>query len=178
MRQDLELARLLNKQGFMTKEIDLPSIKYLDERAIPYELRSFSQSTEKGAANVARALGFSERQMVKTLLFETDNGEVALIMVGGDQNVVSGHLKKILGSRNISMCSRERVKTITGYEVGSIPPFHWQPPRFRSFIDASLMQETVLGVGTGLWGEEILIQPKDLVQASHASIVNLTERKV
>lgn len=156
----------------------LPSMKYLDELAIPYEHRSFPQSTEKGAANVAKALGFEERQMVKTLLFETDKGEAALIMIGGDQTAISGHLKKILGSHNISMCPRERVKEITGYEVGSIPPFHWQPRGFRSFIDASLMKETLLGVGTGSWGEEILIKPEDLVSASNATIANLTVREI
>lgn len=157
---------------------DLPSIQYLNERNIPYEYRSFPESTEKGAANVARALGFRERQMVKTLIFETDKGESALIMVGGDQSAISGHLKKILGSRNISMSSPERVKQLTGYKIGSIPPFHWQPSGFRSFIDISLMQEEVLGVGTGSWGEEILIKPEHLVQASNASIVNLTNKEL
>ena len=55
---------------------------YLDERQIPYEIRNFPDTTEKGAANVAYALGFRERQMIKTLLFETDRGDHALIMVG------------------------------------------------------------------------------------------------
>ena len=155
----------------------LASISYLEENGIPYEHRTFPQTTEKGAANVAHALGFRERQMVKTLIFETDRGETALIMVGGDQNAISGHLKKILGSRNISMCPPEKVKTITGYVVGSIPPFHWQPPGFRTFIDASLMNEEVLGVGTGSWGEEILITPENLVRASRAIVVNLTDRE-
>ena len=39
---------------------------------------------------------------------------------------------------------------VTGYEIGSIPPFHWQPPGFRSFVDTSLMEEPVLGVGGGI----------------------------
>jgi Cys-tRNA(Pro)/Cys-tRNA(Cys) deacylase len=154
----------------------LNSIKYLDERKIPYVHRSFPSTTEKGAANVARALGFRERQMVKTLVFESDKGEAALIMVGGDQSAISGHLKKVLGSRNISMCEPDRVKAITGYPVGSIPPFHWQPAGFRTFLEASLMDEEVLGVGTGSWGEEILIKPQDLIQASNAVVVNLTDR--
>jgi Cys-tRNA(Pro)/Cys-tRNA(Cys) deacylase len=155
----------------------LNSIKFLDERKIPYEHRSFPATTEKGAANVARALGFRERQMVKTLVFESDKGEAALIMVGGDQNAISGHLKKVLGSRNISMCDPERVKVITGYPVGSIPPFHWQPEGFRTFLEASLIDEEMLGVGTGCWGEEILITPKDLIAASNAIVVNLTDRE-
>jgi Cys-tRNA(Pro)/Cys-tRNA(Cys) deacylase len=154
----------------------LPSHLYLDQLAIPYERRAFAATTEKGAAAVAHALGFRERQMVKTLIFETDKGERVLIMLGGDQSAVSGHLKKALGSRNIKMAAPETVKALTGYEVGSIPPFHWQPSGFRSFVDGSLLQEPLLGVGAGQWGEEILITPQHLVQAARAQVVNLTDR--
>lgn len=154
----------------------LPAHSYLDDRGIPYGRLAFPSTTEKGAANVARALGYNERQMVKTLIFETDKGERVLVMLGGDQNAVSGHLKKALGSRNIRLTDPETVISTTGYVIGSIPPFHWQPDGFRSFIDAALMQEPVLGVGAGQWGEEIIITPERLVQASHAQVVNLMDR--
>jgi Cys-tRNA(Pro)/Cys-tRNA(Cys) deacylase len=154
----------------------LPAHKYLQQRMIPHERRSFPTSTEKGAANVARVLGFRERQMVKTLVFEADTGERVLVMVGGDQSAISGHLKKVIGSKNIRMAALPIVKETTGYEVGSVPPFHWQPEGFRSFLDASLLAEPVLGVGTGQWGEEILITPDNLVRASRAAVVNLTDR--
>jgi len=68
------------------------------------------------------------------------------------------------------------VKETTGYEVGSVPPFHWQPDGFRSFVDAALMDYEVLGVGAGVWGEEILLRPADLVKASRAVVVNLTDK--
>jgi len=38
------------------------------------------------------------------------------------------------------------------------------------------MKEPVLGVGTGLWGHEILITPENLVIASRAILVNLVNR--
>jgi Cys-tRNA(Pro)/Cys-tRNA(Cys) deacylase len=98
-------------------------------------------------------------------------------MVGGDQNIVSGNLKKAAGSRNIKMASYEAVKETTGYAIGSIPPFSWQPEGFRTFMDISLMNEPVLGVGTGVWGHEILITPENLVRASGAILVNLVERE-
>ena len=75
------------------------------------------------------------------------------------------------------MVAPETVKAVTGYEVGSIPPFHWQPSGFRSFVDGSLLQEALLGVGAGQWGEEILLTPQHLVQAARAQIVNLTDRE-
>jgi hypothetical protein len=37
------------------------------------------------------------------------------------------------------------------------------------------MSEPVLGVGAGQWGEEIMITPEDLVKASRAQVVNLTD---
>ena len=155
--------------------MQLPPHQYLDDRAIPYQKRTFPSTTEKGAASVARALGYKAGQMVKTLIFRVDTGEKVLVMLPGDKNAISGHLKKALGSRNIRLAEPQTVKATTGYDIGSIPPFHWQPPGFRSFIEASLMHEDVLGVGAGVWGQEILITPVHLVQAAQAVVVNLTD---
>lgn len=154
----------------------LPAHEYLDKLGIPYERATFPPTTEKGAAHVARALGYRERQMVKTLIFETDHRERLLVLVGGDQSIVSGNLKKLAGSRNIQLARPETVKETTGYEIGSIPPFSWQPEGFRSFIDVSLMDEPIVGVGAGVWGQEILITPENLVKASRAQVVNLVNR--
>lgn len=158
-------------------DILLPSHLHLDQLAIPYKRRSFSPDTEKGAANVARALGFPERQAVKTLIFQVDTGERVLVMLGGDQSAISANLKRAIGSRNIQMAAPEVVKQITGYVIGSIPPFGWQPPGFRTFLEVGLINEPSLGVGAGQWGEEIIIAPQDLIHACNAIVVNLTERQ-
>ena len=156
--------------------MNLASHIYLDEHNIPYKPKSFPTETEKGAANVARVLGFSERQAVKTLIFQVDTGERVLVMLGGDQNAISGNLKKAIGSRNIKMAEPDVVKETTGYIIGSIPAFGWQPPGFRSFLEASLVDEPILGTGAGQWGEEIMITPRNLIKASNAIVVNLTDR--
>ena len=72
---------------------------------------------------------------------------------------------------------KEIVKETTGYIIGSIPAFGWQPPNFRSFLEASLLNEPILGTGAGQWGEEIMITPENLVKASGALVVNLTDRE-
>ena len=154
--------------------MDLPAHKFLEQRDIPHRRLQFPAETAKGAANVARALGCAESQMVKTLIFETAAGECALIMLGGDKNAISGRLKRALGSRNIRLAAPERVKAVTGYEIGSIPPFHWQPPGFRSLVDACLMDEAELGVGAGVWGEEIMITPANLLLACGGEVVDLS----
>lgn len=154
----------------------LPAHQYLEGLSIEHQRLSFPPDTEKGAAGVAHALGFESGQMVKTLIFETGSTERVLVMLGGDKNGVSGLLKRAIGSRNIRLAGPDTVKEVTGYDIGSIPPFHWQPAGFRSFLDAGLMDEELLGVGAGMWGEEILITPLNLVIAARANVVNLTDR--
>ena len=153
--------------------MNLPAHDFLDALGVSYRKMVFATTIEGGAAPVARELGFRERQMVKTLIFESADGEVVMVMLGGDQSAKSGLLKKAIGSKNIKMASRERVKSVTGYEVGSIPPFHWQPAGFRSFLEITLAGEAELGVGAGKWGYEIILTPRALIEASAASVVQL-----
>ncbi len=155
----------------------LPTHRFLDDLDIPYQTATFPETIEKGAVNVAIALGFRERQMVKTLIFVTKTGEHVMVLVGANQSAISGHLKKVLGSRNNKMAAPDAIKALTGYTIGSIPPFGWQPDGFRSFIEASLLSETELGVGAGVWGNEIIITPQNLIKASKAQVVNLTDRE-
>ena len=155
----------------------LPSHSCLNHLRIPYTIASFPPSTPKGAPNVAVALGLKEQQTVKTLIFSTDKQEQVLVMVGGNKNVISGHLKKVVGSRNVQLASMDTVLKTTGYQIGSIPPFSWQPEGFRSFLDLALTDETILAVGAGIWGNEILITPADLLKTSSAIVVNLTNRE-
>ena len=154
--------------------MELPAHKFLEERGIPHRRLEFPPDTEKGAANVARALGYAEAQMVKTLIFESADGERALVMLGGDKNAISGRLKRALGSRNIKLADPEIVKLVTGYDIGSIPPFHWQSEGFRSIVDACLMDEEELGVGAGVWGQEIMIAPMDLLAACGGEVFDLS----
>jgi len=76
----------------------------------------------------------------------------------------------------VAMADAATVEAVTGYVIGSIPPFSWQPAGYRSFLERTLLDEERLGVGAGQWGEEIIITPADLVRASGAEVVNLTDR--
>ena len=156
---------------------NLPAHMFLDGRNVPYQRLSFPPETGKGAANVAQALGYNESQMVKTLLFETGEGEHVLVMLGGDKNAISGNLKRAIGSRDIRLAAPDKVIEVTGYAIGSIPPFHWQPPGFRTFVDACLMDEEVLGVGVGVWGQEIMIAPEELAGVTGATVANLSSNQ-
>ena len=157
----------------------LKSQEFLESRGIPFETVAFPVEMEKGVASISQFLRdrVNARQVVKSLMFETSSGEVVLVLVGGDQNVISGQLKRALGDRNIRMAAPDRIRQISGYEIGSIPPFSWQPAGFRTLIEATLLSESVLAVGAGQWGIEILLSPADLLRATQGVPVDLATRK-
>lgn len=99
----------------------LPSHLYLGELGIPDQTGIFTPETEKGAASVARVLGFPDRQAVKTLIFQADAGERVPVMLGGDQSIVSANLKRAEGSRKVRLAAPATVLEITGFVIGSIP---------------------------------------------------------
>jgi len=154
--------------------INLPARTFLGEHQITYERVTFSPETAKGAANVTQVLGYSESQIVKTLVFESGARERVLVMLGGAKNAVSGNLKRAIGSRDIKVAFPEKVIEVTGYAIGSIPPFHWQPPGFRTFIDTILMTEDILGVGADTWDQEIMILPAELARITGATVLNFS----
>lgn len=154
----------------------LPAHDYLDSMSVPYEAVSFPEDTEKVVANVAQVLGrgLTPRQIVKSLIFETSKRELVMVLLGSDQNAISGQLKRAIGDRNIKLASPERVREVSGYEIGAIPPFGWQPAGFRTLLDAAVTAESLVAVGAGRWGYEILLTPPDLARAASARIANLT----
>ena len=158
--------------------MEIQALKFLKNRSIPFETITFPESTEKGASNVAKVLLMNERAIIKTLIFEDQiTNECVLVMVGANQKVQSKNLKKIIGSRNIALASPEKVKEITkGFEIGAIPAHGWQPENFCVFMEASLFEEKLLGVGTGHWGNEILIKPLDLFKSlDNITVKNITD---
>ena len=148
--------------------MELPAHKFLDDRGVPYRRLSFPSRYGEGGGQRGPGAG----------LRRDPDGEDPDIhhpdYAGRRQVGRFGTAEEGAGSRNIKLADPARVKEITGYEVGSIPPFHWQPPGFRSIVDACLMDEEVLGVGAGVWGEEIMITPGDLVAATGAEIADLS----
>ncbi|MCU0660599.1 MAG: hypothetical protein MUD00_03265 [Candidatus Pacebacteria bacterium] len=75
--------------------------------------------------DAARTRGFALKQGIKALLFT--NGSAAWVIVGipGDKKADQKKVADTIGwaRRDIRMATVEEVLTITGCEIGSVPPF-------------------------------------------------------
>jgi len=72
-------------------------------------------------AEVAEFLGVDPRQIVKTLLYTTDQGPVA-VLVRGDREVNEFKLKNVLGADWIELAGEDEVRRLSGAPVGFAGP--------------------------------------------------------
>jgi prolyl-tRNA synthetase len=70
---------------------------------------------------VAAFLGVTPREIVKTLIYETDKGPVA-VLIRGDHEVNEVKVKNLLGVTDLLLAGLIRVQELTGAEVGFAGP--------------------------------------------------------
>jgi prolyl-tRNA synthetase len=77
-----------------------------------------------GVKQLAKFLNIPVEKTTKTMLYETDNGEVVAVAVRGNYQIHEEKVCKIVGCARIKLASAETVKRITGAEVGYAGPLN------------------------------------------------------
>lgn len=99
-------------------------------RGLEVEVRTFDEST-RSAADAAAAIGCEEGQIVKSLVFMTDDGPL-VCLCAGDRRVDPARLPP--GART---ASPDEVREATGFAIGGVPPLGHER-ELVTIVDASL----------------------------------------
>lgn len=99
-------------------------------RGLEVEVRTFDEST-RSAAEAAAAIGCEEGQIVKSLVFMTDDGPL-VCLCAGDRRVDPARLPP--GART---ASPDEVREATGFAIGGVPPLGHER-ELVTIVDASL----------------------------------------
>ena len=90
------------------------------------DIQFFPEGT-KTASDAAAAVGCDVGQIVKSLVFLTDNQPI-LLLVSGKNTVDQDKIKLLLHAASFEMAKPEVVRSHTGFAIGGTPPFgHPQP---------------------------------------------------
>lgn len=73
------------------------------------------------AQMAAEALGVSEHEVVKSLVFLLD-GRPLMVLVPGDATVDTAALSRELGGGEVTLARGQQVLELTGYRPGAVPP--------------------------------------------------------
>lgn len=121
---------------------------FIDAHAITAEIMPLAMETPTVPA-AAAALGISTDQIVKSILFLL-NGEPLLVIANGTARVDYKKLADYLGvsRRRVKLATADQVLDITGFMVGTVPPFGHKRP-FNTIVETAVYDQTIVYGGGG-----------------------------
>ena len=131
------------------------------------------QNSARTALEAASSLGCEVGAIVKSLVFKTENTFI-LCLIAGDKRASLNKIKKILGSKDVSMASADEVKSITGYSIGGVSPLgHLN--KIDILIDSSLKRFSSSFAAAGHPNCVFKINFKDLQKITNGLEKEITE---
>ena len=155
--------------------MDIPPISVaLEELGVPHKI--FRHETPVNSFEQAASdRGQRASQIVRSILFRIAEDEFIMVLVAGPAQISWKLLRKQLGRSRISMASEDEVLAVTGYRIGTVGPFGLLN-QLTVLIDASVMQEEVVSIGSGMRNTAIILNSADLRHAlKNSEVVSLIE---
>ena len=150
-----------------------PATDVLDALGVPYRLH-IHPGEVRSLAQAARERGLLSGQVVRSLLFRSENGEFVLVLAGGPARVSWRRLRRHLGVSRVTTASPSEVLEITGYEPGAVSPYGLRRV-IRILADRGLRTQEALSVGAGIRNAGILLQRQDLERTLPLEYGDFTE---
>ncbi len=155
--------------------MELPPVSIaLEKLGVPHRIFQHENpvhSFEQAASD----RGQRPSQVVRSLLFRVAEDEFIMALIAGPQQVSWKALRKYLGRSRVSMASEEEVFAVTGYRIGTVGPFGLPLP-LRVLIEAGVMKEDEVSIGSGMRNTAVILRSKDLQHAlANAEVVELVE---
>ena len=148
--------------------------RFLDGNQITATILPMQEHTPT-VPEAARVLGVEADQIIKSLVFIIKDKPLLVINNGlarVDRGKVAAHLE--VGKKQVKFATAEQALAITGYIVGSMPPFgHHQ--KLPTLIDpAALAWEIIFG-GGGDIDAMMRLSSKELIRVTGAEILPVSE---
>lgn len=141
------------------------------------------EGTVTSFEQAARERGQRPAQIVRSILFQVRSGEFVMVLMAGPAQVDWRKLRQIVKRSRVRMATEEEVLEVTGYRIGTVSPFgvknQARPEhgrRVRVLIDAGVLQEQEVSIGSGVRNTAIILKSADLRRAlNEAEIVSVEE---
>jgi Cys-tRNA(Pro) deacylase len=114
-------------------------------------------------------------QIVRSILFQIRPEEFLMVLVAGPAQIDWRKLRQLVKRSRVRMATEDEVLDVTGYRVGTVSPFGLRN-QVKVLIDASVLREEEISLGSGIRNMAIIMKSEDLRHAlGEVEIVSLME---
>jgi Cys-tRNA(Pro) deacylase len=141
-----------------------PAIRFLREKKIVIVPYLYRYEEHGGTHQFAAEFGVPDHQVIKTLVFETDEKKPMLVLMHGDREVSTKQLARTLGVKQILPCDAGTAQHHTGYQFGGTSPFGTRH-QLPVYVEKTILNLQKIYINGGKRGFIIEITPHDLCGA-------------
>ena len=149
-----------------------PATEFLRLQGVSYTEHHY-EYVERGGTDVpAAALQVPEREVVKTLVMQDDEGKPLIVLMHGDRKVSTKNLARQAGRKAIEPCKPEVAQRHSGYQVGGTSPFGTRKP-LPIYMERSIAELPAIYINGGRRGLLLKITAIDLVKTLAPRLVDV-----
>ena len=117
-------------------------------------------------------------QIVRSILFNIRPEEYLMVLVAGPDQIDWKKLRQFVKRSRVRMATEEEVLEVTGYRIGTVSPFGVKN-QVQVLIDASVLKEAEVSIGSGVRNMAIIMQSAELRKAlAESEVVAMLEEKL
>jgi len=149
---------------------ETPATRFLKSHKVPFSNHLYAYEEHGGTRVSARELNVPEHAVVKTLVFEDENGKPLLVLMHGDHRVSTRELARQLGARKIEPCAPEVASRHTGYLVGGTSPFGTRKA-LPVCLEKTILDLPLIYINGGRRGFLVGVHPHDILRTLNPKTV-------
>jgi Cys-tRNA(Pro) deacylase len=149
---------------------ETPATQLLRAAGVVFSEHVYDYVEHGGTAESARALGWDEHTVVKTLVMQNERGEPLIVLMHGDKQVSTKNLARAIGVKSVEPCKPEVAQRHSGYQVGGTSPFGTRKA-MPVFVEATVLDLPTLLINGGRRGYLLGLAPSVLVTLLGAKAV-------
>jgi Cys-tRNA(Pro) deacylase len=156
----------------MGKHTGTPATDFLAAHGVAYTEHFYDYVEHGGTAVSSSALGVPERDVVKTLVMQTDKGDPLVVLMHGDRKVSTKELARAARAKRVFPCKPEDATRHSGYLVGGCSPFGTRKP-MPVFLERSILGLARIYINGGRRGYLLGMPPSEIVRVLSPVLVDV-----
>ena len=155
----------------MTKTNDM---RQLDRAKITYEVQCYEyDESDLSGVHAAQALGMPPEQIFKTLVTRGEKKGLQVFCIPVDATLDLKKAARVSGDKKIEMIAVKDLQALTGYIRGGCSLIGMKK-LYRTYLDETALCFDRIGVSAGARGQQILVDPEDLIRFVPMQAADLT----
>lgn len=149
--------------------------RILDRLGIQYDLVTYEVDEEDlSAIHVAEITGMDISMIFKTLVSRGDRSGIIFAVIPGGLEVDLKLLASASGNKRVELVPLKEVLPLTGYIRGGCSPLGAKK-NYPVYLDSRAMNLEKISISAGKRGEQIILKPSDLIQATQATVAEIAK---